>query len=393
MVDSPLVVTAGLAPTETAPTGAQPQYSPEFLKADAQLPQQVTSQVPQTLRYNYWQAVNGDKLTGLNPKSALMVYDTALLANPQIAVEMVAQHENDPAKMYEARNKFVDSMVAKDPAKYGGMAESWKAHNAAIGQTLGIVPAGQAQPAAAPPANLKALIDQAAAQAGIDPRKMYGIVAGESGHGPGYDKNISSKEESYGPFQLNRKGGLGNVFEQSTGLDLRDPNTIGAQAQWVANYLAKNPNMNIGGTWFGYRGDTDWNPKWGNAGYLSSSQTAYEPSKWQYGAKAAEGKAAPAPEPEKSTFEQAADAVTSGIAGAAEAKTPEAAPPIPTTKPNIELPAGGIAPNQREMYAKALERISQRTASTPPTQPSKPAEPQAQPAPSKEAETTDDRQA
>lgn len=127
--------------------------------------------------------------------------------------------------------------------------------------------AGKFTPMEKGASGLKDLIDQSAAAAGIDPRKMYGIVAGESKHGSGYDTNISSKEASYGPFQLNRKGGLGNVFEKETGLDVTDPKTLPAQAKWVANYLAKNPNMNIGGTWYGYKGDRDWNPSWGNAGY------------------------------------------------------------------------------------------------------------------------------
>jgi hypothetical protein len=114
--------------------------------------------------------------------------------------------------------------------------------------------------------SLKEGIDRSAAAAGTDPRKMYGIVAGESLKGNTYDTNISKKEESYGPFQLNRMGGLGATFEKETGLDLSDPRTIPAQTRWVAEYLAQNPNMNIGKTWYGYRGDSDWDSKWGNAG-------------------------------------------------------------------------------------------------------------------------------
>ena len=220
---------------------------------------------------------------------------------------------------------------------------------------------------------------------------MYGIVAGESGHGSNYDTNISSREESYGPFQLNRKGGLGVDFEKQTGLRLNDPNTIPAQAEWVAKYLAKNPNMNGGGTWVGYHGDTDWNPKWGNAGYLGGEGAA-NPS--------ASDKPA---EPEKSAFDRAAEAVSSGIAGAAEAKKPEAAPPIPTTKPTVPLPTEPLAPSQRDMYAKALDAISKRNASTPDDQPAKPADAQEKAAPAsgaapestpvKEAATPNDNEA
>ena len=116
------------------------------------------------------------------------------------------------------------------------------------------------------PGSLKGLIDESADAAGTDPRTMYGIVKGESLHKETYDTNISKKEESYGPFQLNRMGGLGATFEKETGLDLSNPDTIPAQTRWVAEYLAQHPNMNVGKTWYGYKGDADWSDNWGNAG-------------------------------------------------------------------------------------------------------------------------------
>jgi hypothetical protein len=65
-------------------------------------------------------------------------------------------------------------------------------------------------------------------------RNLYG---GESGHGAHYDSNTNG-EDSWGPFQLNRRGGLGALFEkENPGLSLKDPKTIGAQAAWVAAYV------------------------------------------------------------------------------------------------------------------------------------------------------------
>jgi hypothetical protein len=406
MVDSPLTPNAGNQLT----TPAQMQYSPAFLKADAEMAKLAGDKVPQSLRYQYWQALNGDQLAAIDPRAAALAYDTAIMTSPQKAFELVQQTGGDPAKMYQARNTYAQQMVAKDPQKYGPMEAAFKQHNENIGRSLGLIPAanqqGQAAPAAAPapPGSLKELIDRSAAAAGISPRKMYGIVAGESGHGDNYDTNVSDREASYGPFQLNIKGGLGNQFEKETGLKVTDPNTIPAQATWVANYLAKNPNMNVGGTWFGYHGDTDWNPKWGNAGYLGGEGAAANPSaSKQTPSQTKDGGTPDKPaEPEKSAFEQAADAVSSGIAGAAEAKKPEAAPAIPTTKPTISLPTGPIAPSQRDMYAKALDAISKRNAATPPTQPAKPADAQEKeaptastpaPTPEKEAATPNDEQA
>jgi len=399
MVDSPLMPDANNPLT----TPAQMQYSSAFLKADADMAKLAGDKVPQSLRYQYWTMLHGDDLAKIDPRTAALAYDTAIMANPQKAFELVKQTGGDPTKMYQARNAFAQQLTAQDPAKYKPMMEQWTQHNNALGQSLGLVPAAApaaapaatpaAAPAAAPspPGSLKDLIDKSAAAAGINPRKMYGIVAGESGHGSKYDTNVSDREASYGPFQLNIKGGLGNQFEKETGLKVTDPSTIPAQADWVAKYLAKNPNMNVGGTWFGYKGDTDWSPNWGNAGYLGGEGPAAGPS--------ATGQPTRGTEPEKSTFERAADAVSAGISGAGEAKKPEAAPAIPITKPTIPLPTEPIAPTQRDLYAKALDAISKRTASAAPTQPAKPAEaqekaaPAPEPTPEKEAATPNDDQA
>jgi hypothetical protein len=73
-------------------------------------------------------------------------------------------------------------------------------------------------------------------------KMMMGSYAGESSHVPGhYDTNLNG-EESYGPFQLNRRGGLGVDFERDTGLSLKDPSTIPAQAAWVAKHLREHPS-------------------------------------------------------------------------------------------------------------------------------------------------------
>lgn len=124
--------------------------------------------------------------------------------------------------------------------------------------------------------NLTALIDKVSAEAGIDSSIMEGIRAGESGHGSIYDTNFSGGDESYGPFQLNRKhpGDLGSIFERDTGLDLSDPKTIPAQAKWVAQYLKRTGDTS---PWMGYHGPSDANPNWGDAGYIPPSITAPVP--------------------------------------------------------------------------------------------------------------------
>lgn len=110
-------------------------------------------------------------------------------------------------------------------------------------------------------AGLKAVLDAAARKHGIDPRIMYGIVAGESHHGNRYD--IGDGGKSFGPFQMYTGGGLGNRIA-AAGIDVRDPKTIAAQADWVANFIAHGGSL---GNWHGYHGNRDWNPRWGNAGF------------------------------------------------------------------------------------------------------------------------------
>lgn len=206
--------------------------------------------------------------------------------------------------------KNISDMAAKYGLTWGG---DWKRRPDAMhfewnGRTMddlrknGV--AGSASPSSpgsgSGTGNLTGLIDKAAASAGIDPRIMHGIRAGESGKRADYDKNITSREESYGPFQLNRMGGLGTIFERETGLSLKDPRTIPQQAAWVANHikkkLARNPNYNPGSEWYGYRGKMQSDPRWGDAGFSPDLKANAEkalnpqwPANWTKGATGLKG--------------------------------------------------------------------------------------------------------
>ncbi len=116
---------------------------------------------------------------------------------------------------------------------------------------------------------LKGIIDRAASEEGIDPRIMYGIVAGESLHHDTYDIGDSGK--SFGPFQMYKGGGLGNRFEADTGLDVADPKTLPAQAKWIAHFIKHGGSM---GNWHGYHGDRNWNPSWGRMGVVGDDKAA-----------------------------------------------------------------------------------------------------------------------
>jgi hypothetical protein len=87
-------------------------------------------------------------------------------------------------------------------------------------------------------------------------------------------------ESSYGPFQLNRRRGLGVEFEKDTaairarlGLgNLTDPRTIPLQAYWVANYLKSHGT----GAWMGFHGLRNADPRWGESGYDASKIPGYK---------------------------------------------------------------------------------------------------------------------
>lgn len=152
----------------------------------------------------------------------------------------------------------------------------------------GVSPGGGTPPGS-DAGNLTALIEREAKAAGIDPRVMHGIRAGESGHRhnrnnpqAAYDKKDDAVESSWGPFQLNRRRGLGQQFEKETGLDVRDRRTIAAQAKWVAEFIAKktrqNPNYSPFPTWQGFHGRRNSDPRWGDSGYVPTSPVAAAPA-------------------------------------------------------------------------------------------------------------------
>jgi hypothetical protein len=134
---------------------------------------------------------------------------------------------------------------------------------------------------------LKGMIDRAAAKEGIDPRIMYGIVDGESGHKNTYDRRItpeSSKDISFGPFQMNiyDKNMEGSVFQRKTGLSVQDPNSLQEQANWIAKRIrdmGSNPDK-IHGVWHGYKGNRDWDTGWGTMGATGGEKPAGEAGGW-----------------------------------------------------------------------------------------------------------------
>ena len=294
MVDSPLTIKSNLAPPS--------QYSPEFLKADAYVAYQeggktaddglgnptafginqnahknvdvmnLTPREAQAIRYTYWQAINGDGWAKIDPRTALIGYDTAIMSNPNLAYKLLEKSKGDPAAMYSLRSQTINEL-AQNP-KYTDVANNWRSRTQDLGQTVGVVPGTPRTP------------------------PVEKLISADTVYVPtGYGADTNTPASTAG--KSIRHGTAPNV----------------AQAE----------------------------PK--------------------------------AETPPETPPEEPPNPLQEGVSGALKAETQApAAPAIPVTKPNIALPTGAIAPNQRELYAKALERISQRNASTPPTQ----APPQAQ---------------
>jgi hypothetical protein len=155
-------------------------------------------------------------------------------------------------------------------APSGSLGSNWTNSQ---GLTPAANPTGSNMPSSG--GNLTELITASANKYGVDPRVMEGIRAGESGHGANYDRKVDSLESSYGPFQLNRKRGLGVDFERETGKDLTDSSTIPDQADWVAKYLKRH---GTNGQWMGYHGPRDADSRWGDSGYKPSMPAGSVPA-------------------------------------------------------------------------------------------------------------------
>ena len=168
MTESQLApASTALAPQGAAPT---PQYSAPFLYSDAFTAvkeggstkndgrgnaanfgidqkahpeidvMKLTPQEAQAIRYKYWQAINGDALAKLNPKAALIAYDTAIMAGPSKAVELVTLSQGNAQKMYQLRLGYMDNLIKKDPKTYGPVAKGWAERNDDLGKVAGVIP-------------------------------------------------------------------------------------------------------------------------------------------------------------------------------------------------------------------------------------------------------------
>jgi hypothetical protein len=100
-------------------------------------------------------------------------------------------------------------------------------------------------PAGAPPTDIEAYIRSAAIARGIDPNTAVAVARSEGGltswnQQSTYTMANGMREPSYGPYQLYMNGGLGNQFQQQTGLDPRLAQNGPAGVDYALDYAQKN---------------------------------------------------------------------------------------------------------------------------------------------------------
>jgi lysozyme family protein len=98
----------------------------------------LTPQSAQRIRYQYWTAVGGDKIAQQSPALASAVYDTAIMAGPQKAKQLLEKSGGDPANFMQLRADYLGGLAGANPDKYGKVAESWKQRDESLSSHIGV---------------------------------------------------------------------------------------------------------------------------------------------------------------------------------------------------------------------------------------------------------------
>ena len=169
-------------------------------------------------RKDYWEPIGGDALASQNPQLAKVAFDTAVMAGPGKAKELLDQAGGDPNKFMDLREQFLTGLLQSNPAKYGKYEKAWTSRNANLrgGGTL-----SQSRE----PLDMGSLVSQY----GIDPypakeskplsipqipsispdtSELYKVVD-ESPLGRGFSQALSGPPPQVGklPFGVENKGG------------------------------------------------------------------------------------------------------------------------------------------------------------------------------------------
>jgi len=98
----------------------------------------LTPRKAQEIRYGYWTAIGGDQIAQQNPQLALMTYDTAIMAGPERAKQLLAQSNGDPSLFMQLRSNFLQSLARSDPQRYGRVAQGWAMRDQALARSSSV---------------------------------------------------------------------------------------------------------------------------------------------------------------------------------------------------------------------------------------------------------------
>jgi hypothetical protein len=68
---------------------------------------------------------------------ALAAYDTAIMAGPERAKQLLVQSNGDPNSFLALRRNFLEHWVQSDPARYGPVQKGWAIRDQRLAQTVG----------------------------------------------------------------------------------------------------------------------------------------------------------------------------------------------------------------------------------------------------------------
>jgi hypothetical protein len=87
-------------------------------------------------RKEYWEGVGA---ANLDPSIRGMAYDTAIMAGPRRAKQLLEISGQDPEKFMSAREKFLSNLVSSNPQKFNpSIQKAWAARNKELRETAGL---------------------------------------------------------------------------------------------------------------------------------------------------------------------------------------------------------------------------------------------------------------
>lgn len=86
-------------------------------------------------RKRYWDAIGADKM---DPRTAHVAFDTAVIAGPGKANELLKASGGDPEKFLALREAFQNRLLAANPEKYGPYAKAWANRVATLRSDVGV---------------------------------------------------------------------------------------------------------------------------------------------------------------------------------------------------------------------------------------------------------------